>query len=401
MFRFKNSVRNLAASAVALISVAFSSAPALAQAQTYDLAADWSITANPNGAWSYGRLDGSLSFFPFVLIEDAAYLGDFLGEQPAWDGGYPMVLGKSTGTSIHDFPLNRVGGHTYNDDNYMAVRWTAPAAGTCDISGGVWMFRQIGREGLISLYINGVALFSDVLIPARSAGYNSGATFSLGAAMTADGGAALDLLQVPLAAGDTVTLAVRKTAASPYGDFVGIDLTLVFKSGFNQPPVITCHDPIVLWSPNHELIDASSALSVDDPDGDPVEVSIRVFSDETEVPDTGDGTGRHAPDFKTELASSAQGLFVRSERRAHEDGRFYLVVITADDGNGGVTTAACVTAVCPHDQTQEALDAVLAQATGAAAAVQAEINNGTLPAPPYAPSGLNEHGISAPLGPIQ
>lgn len=68
MFRFKNSVRNLAANAAALISVALSSAPALAQAQTYDLAADWSITANPNGAWSYGRLDGSLNFFPFVLI---------------------------------------------------------------------------------------------------------------------------------------------------------------------------------------------------------------------------------------------------------------------------------------------------------------------------------------------
>jgi hypothetical protein len=42
-----------------------------------------------------------------------------------------------------------------------------------------------------------------VLIPARSAGYNSGTTFGLGAAMVADGRSESDLLQISLAAGDT------------------------------------------------------------------------------------------------------------------------------------------------------------------------------------------------------
>jgi hypothetical protein len=154
----------------------------------------------------------------------------------------------------------------------------------------------------------------------------------------------------------------------------------------NRPPQVTCNGPVVLWSPDHELVDVSSAISVSDPDGDPVALTFRVFSDETEVPDTGDGTGKHAPDFKPELASGAHGVFVRSERRAPEDGRFYIGLVRADDGRGGVTEQVCVLAVCPRDQTQESLNAVLAQAAAAA---------------PNAPVELYEHGLSAPLGPKQ
>ncbi|HOB97669.1 MAG TPA: hypothetical protein PKM43_02850 [Verrucomicrobiota bacterium] len=105
----------------------------------------------------------------------------------------------------------------------------------------------------------------------------------------------------------------------------------------NGPPEVTCNGPVVLWSPDHELVDVSWAISVSDPDGDPATLTFRMFSDETEVPDTGDRTGQHAPDFKTELASGAHGLFVRSERRAPEDGRFYIGLVRADDGRGGVT----------------------------------------------------------------
>lgn len=169
----------------------------------------------------------------------------------------------------------------------------------------------------------------------------------------------------------------------------------------NQAPVIMCNGPTVLWAPDHSLTDISSAIGVSDPDGDPVMLNCRVFSDETEIPDTGDGTGRHAPDFKTILQSGARGVFVRSERRATGDGRYYILVITADDGNGGVSTAVCIAAVCPHDQTQESLDAVLAQATSAVATVQTEVNNNTLPPTPNAPPGLIEHGLSDPLGPMQ
>jgi hypothetical protein len=222
-----------------------------------------------------------------------------------------------------------------------------------------------------------------------------------------------------VAAGDYHTLAIRTdgtlvswgpdsfgvVSGTPAGTFsavaAGGHTSIAIADSGNEPPVITCNAPAVLWSPDHTLVDVSSAFSIDDPDGDPVGVWIRVFSDETEVPDTGDGTGQHAPDFKTELASGAQGLFLRSERRAQEDGRFYVIVVTADDGNGGLTEAACVAAVCPHDQTQEALSEVLTQADLAAAGVQSLVDTGTLPAPGQAPTGLYEHGLAAPKGPFQ
>jgi hypothetical protein len=169
----------------------------------------------------------------------------------------------------------------------------------------------------------------------------------------------------------------------------------------NQPPVVLCNEAVVLWSPDHELIDVSSAFSASDPDNDALTLSFQVFSDEPEVPETGDGTGRHAPDFKDEVPDAqretGRGLLVRSERRGGEDGRFYIVVVTGDDENGGVTTAVCIAAVCPHDQDQQSLDAVMAQAEAARIAVQDAVdNNGALP-----PAGLYEHGLSEPLGPKQ
>lgn len=184
-------------------------------------------------------------------------------------------------------------------------------------------------------------------------------------------------------------------AASGFND-VGFRFVVVGPQ-CNEPPVIVCPvDPVVLWSPNHELVDVESAFVVSDPDDDPFTVDIRVFSDETEIPDTGDGTGRHAPDFKTVLASGDLGWFVRSERRGREDGRFYIFVITASDGIA-TTTAVCVAAVCPHDQNDPAaLEDVLAQAVTAVGVIQGAMDNGGLP-----PAGLAEHGLDGELGPHQ
>jgi hypothetical protein len=52
----------------------------------------------------------------------------------------------------------------------------------------------------------------------------------------------------------------------------------------NQQPLIICNGPVVLWSPDHELVDVSSAFDVLDPNGDPVTLSFRGFSDEPETP---------------------------------------------------------------------------------------------------------------------
>ena len=68
-----------------------------------------------------------------------------------------------------------------------------------------------------------------------------------------------------------------------------------------------------------------------DPDGDAVTCTFRVYSNEREPPASGDGLGRFAPDFKTTLASGAEGVFLRSERNGRAQGRHYTVVITADN----------------------------------------------------------------------
>ncbi len=171
----------------------------------------------------------------------------------------------------------------------------------------------------------------------------------------------------------------------------------------NQAPVITCTGPVTLWSPDHDLVDVSSVISVTDPDGDPVTLTFRVFSDETEIPSTGDGTGQHAPDFKDESFPGGRGLLVRNERRSFfgEGGRVYIFVITADDGYGIVTTAVCAAAVVPHDQNQPSLDKVLAKAAWATAVLQFAVDSNTLPPTPSAPPGLREHGLSDPIGPKQ
>ncbi len=88
---------------------------------------------------------------------------------------------------------------------------------------------------------------------------------------------------------------------------------------------------------------------------------------------------------------------VGSERRNPANGRIYIVVVTADDGRGGVTTQVCVAAVCPHDQNQASLETVLAEAAAARSTVESALAN----AEALPPVGFYEHGLSAPLGPKQ
>ena len=120
------------------------------------------------------------------------------------------------------------------------------------------------------------------------------------------------------------------------------------------------------------------------------------MADETEIPETGDGSGKHAPDFKNELFEGGRGLLVRAERAGTGNGRFYLFVVTASDGNNE-SVSVCVAAVTPHDSTAESLADVLAEASAAAAQVQANLD-ADLPLPP---AGLFQHGVSSELGPKQ
>ena len=69
----------------------------------------------------------------------------------------------------------------------------------------------------------------------------------------------------------------------------------------------------------------------------------------------------------------------------------------AEELKGGVTTTVWQAAVVPHDQNDESLNDVLAQAAAGAATLQSAVDGGASLPPP----GLHEHGLSEELGPKQ
>ena len=164
------------------------------------------------------------------------------------------------------------------------------------------------------------------------------------------------------------------------------------------PPVVTCSVATdVLWSPNHHLdsVGLTTTVSDDcDPAGAAESLIIEVWSDETEIPDIGDGTGRHAPDAKDLYT----GLRLRKERRGAEDGRVYLIIARAEDGCGNVGFGYCAVVV-PHDQSEDGLAEVAAQAEATLATVAS--TPGTTIAEKVAPLGYTQHGVSEELGPHQ
>ena len=161
----------------------------------------------------------------------------------------------------------------------------------------------------------------------------------------------------------------------------------------NEAPVIKFRDPVVFWKRNHTLADASRVIkSIEDPDGDHVFIELSMWSDERE-------TNRHAPDFKDEWYDGGRGLLVRRERRGRGNGRFYILIVTADDGLGGVTKDAAIAAVVPYEDDEASLAQVLIEAEAALADVRAALN--LRRSRRHMPDDLYEHGLADESGPKQ
>ena len=98
-----------------------------------------------------------------------------------------------------------------------------------------------------------------------------------------------------------------------------------------------------LWPPNHKLVHGQ--VTVTDPDGDVVSVTISKI--EQDEPVEGRGDGNTAPDAQI----GANGAFaVRAERDGRADGRVYRISFSAADTRGGSCTGTLFAAVVPHDQ---------------------------------------------------
>ena len=113
----------------------------------------------------------------------------------------------------------------------------------------------------------------------------------------------------------------------------------------NNPPNCTfaVADPSQIWPPNHKLVPIS-IMGVEDPDGDPVAITITSITQDEPV--FGIGSGDTAPDGFGVGTESAK---VRAERAGGGNSRVYQITFVAVDDKGAECAGAVITAV-PHDQ---------------------------------------------------
>src|SRR4029077_6649492 len=96
----------------------------------------------------------------------------------------------------------------------------------------------------------------------------------------------------------------------------------------NEPPQLTSSVAVSsLWPPKHDLVNVGLNATSTDNCGSPV-ISVKVFGNEDDEMDTGDGN--FSPDAKNIAPLT---LRLRSERQGRGDGRVYLIVVTATDGD--------------------------------------------------------------------
>jgi hypothetical protein len=108
-------------------------------------------------------------------------------------------------------------------------------------------------------------------------------------------------------------------------------------------------DKTILWPPNHKMVGVSINAHATDNDGQPVNLSATVASNE---PQNGLGDGDQSPDWTTPIVTgNLINLQLRAERSGSGDGRAYTVAILATDLSGNTSTAS-VAIIVPHDQSK-------------------------------------------------
>jgi hypothetical protein len=121
-----------------------------------------------------------------------------------------------------------------------------------------------------------------------------------------------------------------------------------FETEGGDPPECNNAVPSVseIWPPRHEWVEIE-ILDVNDPDGDPVSITITGITQDEPV--AGPGSGRTSPDVMGVGTSVAH---VRAERSGQRgNGRVYEISFEADDGTGN-TCNGSVKVCVPHDQGQ-------------------------------------------------
>jgi hypothetical protein len=184
----------------------------LAQATTYNLAADWSTSSNPNGAWSYNQGAAPLPLFQNNWLATGLNAWTTAaGQPPSWSRA-TIAFGTAVAGDVIVHASN-------SSDPLANVTWTSPAAGVIDVSGQAWDVQHAtGRDDDWSLMLNATVLASRASI-LNVAKDSSDADFANNIVL----GQTLNGLAVQ--PGDVVTFQVRRIASN-FGHFTGVELNI-------------------------------------------------------------------------------------------------------------------------------------------------------------------------------
>jgi hypothetical protein len=200
-----------------MLTEAVPSTPQPSQASTYNAVTDFSLSSNPNGVWSY-RSGGSLLSSPVIGS------GSTAGWNEWWNGkAVPNsadiganVTGKTlTIANSIVMPTNVLQMDPEATGN-VAVRFTAPAAGTYSIIGNFLGIDTNEKLHSVEITHNGVAIFTNTI-----SAYNQNDSFNL---------------TETLSAGDVIDF-VNETGSTTYEDLsTGLSVTI---ATFVAQPTIT------------------------------------------------------------------------------------------------------------------------------------------------------------------
>ena len=222
-FETKNTISEIGSAGLFWIAILVSGSAGATV--VYDLNADWSDASNPNGVWAYRE---GLNALPHVA--DWTPLGSTVA-QPAWsrlgtDPNFLPAWFKSTSDNPGGFDFLTGDVVVHSTDTFRGpmgvanVTWTSPVASTIDISGEVWMVRDIGRGNTWQLSLNGT--------PFTSGHVFSGDAFSRAVPFdfSAGSGGASVLNSIAVAAGDEIRLDLIADNPASGGDFVAVNLMI-------------------------------------------------------------------------------------------------------------------------------------------------------------------------------
>jgi hypothetical protein len=194
----------------ALPAQTLSPGPAPARVQ-YDAVKDFSITANPNGVWTYGWTSSLGSPLTPYTVTDTSTIPGISAWLAAgtYSANPPYVAHNDTGVVICPgfcVPPNDLHLHPGPNGEYSVVRWTAPSSGTIVIQG---VFEGLEPDGPTSTDVHVLHNSSRSLLRGPINSYRQPLAFSG--------------ILLRVAAGDTVDFAVGFGSDGNYnGDSTGI-----------------------------------------------------------------------------------------------------------------------------------------------------------------------------------